>query len=124
MGQKKAIRKHLDNWIYRLGLRWWDVTVYFYKGKRARKYFDAGENETVLARTFADWRYATANIHINLPAFDGMADAEIERVIIHELCHILVNEMREGELHHEERTVAWLTKAFMWTLEGITPDAA
>jgi len=39
---------------------------------------------------------------------------EIERAVVHELCHILVNEMREDEIHHEERVVTGLQKAFMW----------
>jgi hypothetical protein len=123
MKTRKLIRGLMEKWTYRLGLRWWSVDIYYYKGKRARKYFNAGENETVLARTFADWRYATANIHINLPAFDGMTDTEIERTVVHELCHILVNEMREGELHHEERTVTWLTKAFFWTAQGVSDES-
>jgi hypothetical protein len=122
MNKRKTICRYFKIWTYRLGLRWWTVNVIYHKGKEARKFFAAGEDETVLARTFADWRYSVANIHINLPAFRDMEDNEIERVVIHELCHVLVNEMREGEIHHEERVVTHLQKAFLWTLVGITDN--
>ena len=111
---KNTIISALGKWTERLGLRWWMVDVHWHKGKDAKKYFSAGEDETVLARVFADWRYAEANIHINLPAWKGMSNEDVERAIVHELMHILVNEMREGELHHEERVVTCLTKAVLW----------
>ncbi len=34
------------------------------------------------------WRYAEANIHINLPAWKGMSNEDVERAIVHELMHI------------------------------------
>ena len=116
MSKRKTITRLFEIWTYRLGLRWWTVNTIYHKGKEARKFFSAGDDETVLARTFSDWRYSMANIHINTPAFGNMTDNEIERVVVHELCHVLVNEMREGEIHHEERVVTGLQKAFLWTV--------
>jgi predicted SprT family Zn-dependent metalloprotease len=123
MTKKKVIAQSLNKWIYRLGLRWWTVNVYWYKKpKQVKRFFGKRKDETVLARTFSDWRYGTAEIHFNLPAFECMTDDEIESVIIHELCHVLVNEMREGEIHHEERVVTQLQKAFCWTVADAKGD--
>lgn len=119
---KELIRAALEKWIYRLGLRWWTIQVHWHKGKAAKKYFRAKPDETILARTFSDWRYADASIHINLPAWRGMTGEEIERVVVHELVHVLVNEMRENEPHHEERVVTGLTKAFFWAAAAADAD--
>jgi hypothetical protein len=97
-------------------LRWWDLTIHWHKkGEKSLKKSD----KAIDAWIYADWKYATASLHINLDSFSRMGDKDIESVIIHELCHALVNEMREGEMHHEERVVTGLAKAFIWT-ERIT----
>ena len=112
---KKLLRRLMGQWVYRLGLSWWTVESYYHTGKEARKYFKTKDQyTTVLARTFSDWRYAQATVHFNVPAIKGMSEDEVERTVVHELCHILINEMREGGIDHEERTVTGLTKAFMW----------
>jgi predicted SprT family Zn-dependent metalloprotease len=69
------------------------------------------------ANCTAHWMYLTARIQVNLLALEYIDNDDLEDVAVHELCHILVNEMREGELHHEERVVTWLTKAFFWVEE-------
>ena len=53
-------------------------------------------------------------ITIYLKAIKHLDADGIERVVIHELMHVLVNEIREGELHHEERVATQLQKAFSW----------
>ena len=73
------------------------------------------KNETVLALTFSNWKYLTSTIYLNWPAVKKMTAGEIKRILIHEFCHVLVNEMRERKRHHEERVVTGLTDAFLWT---------
>lgn len=87
---------------------------------RLFRQFDNGD--VVPAYVDANWMYASAKISVNLPAFDDMKPDEIERHVVHELCHILVNEMREGELHHEERVVTGLTKAFFWVENAVVAE--
>ncbi len=60
-------------------------------------------------------------------AVADLPDEELERVFVHECCHVLVAEMREWgpgdmtqaaceiSLKHEERVVCGLTSAFLWT---------
>ncbi len=115
MKTRQIIRAAMDKWTYRLGLRWWNVDSIYHSGKGARRYFKSSDGSTIFARTFADWRYGDAFVHFNVPAFVGMSADDIERVVVHELCHVLVNEMTATGIDHEERVVTGLTKAFLWT---------
>jgi hypothetical protein len=113
---RRKVQQFIDKWTWLLGLRWWSINVHYVKDKKGLKHhFKSPKGTTTRATVYSDWRYAEATIYINLPSFVGLSDDRIERIILHELCHILVCEMREGDLHHEERVVSGLTKAFMWT---------
>lgn len=109
--QIDRIRPCIDKWITPLGLAWYMGETRFYaKEKEFRK-----SNGGVAAfRVWADWRYMTFTISVNVPAVRRMDDDELERAIVHELVHVLVNEMREDGIAHEERVVTMLTKAFFW----------
>ena len=112
----KQIKKIFHKWTYRLGLRWWDVTLNLFDDpQEIIKHFQTSENNIVVATTWADWRYTTCTIGVNLPEMKKMIKYDAEKVIIHELCHALVCEMREDGIDHEERVVTMLTNAFVWT---------
>lgn len=113
-----------DKWIPRLGLAWWEVQIHYYDdpGEIVRLFRQFDNGDVVHAYVDANWMYASAKISVNLPAFDDMEPDEIERHVVHELCHILVNEMREGELHHEERVVTQLTKAVFWVAQAVREE--
>ena len=55
--------------------------------------------------------------------YAGMSNEELERTVVHELVHALVNELREGGIDHEERVVTTLTKAVLW-VRDLTRDEA
>lgn len=117
------IKAAFAKWMPRLGLAWWDIDIVYYDDpyeilNRFRIPDDGG---MVPANVTTYWMYGTAKISINLPAFAEIEPDEIESIAVHELCHILVAEMREPEMHHEERVVTGLTKAFLWT-ESMTRD--
>lgn len=115
MNKQDQIKAAFDKWVTPLGLGWWRVDVLYYDDpKEILRLFTVNDEETTLARVYASWEYMQAKVCINLPSFDELEDGEIERAVLHELVHILVNEMREGEMHHEERVVSSLTKAFIW----------
>lgn len=109
-------------WIPMLGLAWWDLEIVYYDDPtEIVNRFRNDDNGIVTMFVSTNWIYAESRVSVNLPALTDMTPDKIERTVVHELCHILVNEMREGELHHEERVVTGLTKAFMWT-ESMTKD--
>lgn len=113
---RDTLKALFGQWIDRLGLAWWDITIRYYDapGEIVERFGDQNGESLIAARTMVLWQYGTATIDVNLTAFEDLTPVEIERTVVHELCHILVNEMREGELHHEERVVTGLTKAFLW----------
>lgn len=124
--QHELIKAAFAKWIPRLGLAWWDLEIVYYDdpGEIVQRFRQADNGGVVPAFVDSNWMYADAKISINLPAFDELDAGKIERIAVHELCHILVNEMREDEMHHEERVVTGLTKAFLWTESFTKEDAA
>lgn len=121
--RESVIRACFEKWLQPLGLLWWKVDILYYDDpSEILKHFHVDDDSITLARSYSDWRYGTAKVIINLPALAELSPDEIETVIVHELVHVLVNEMREGELHHEERVVSCLTKAFLWTREAGKKD--
>jgi hypothetical protein len=119
--KKKQIESLFKKWITRLGLGWWRVDISFYNDPQSIiDHFGVNDDDTlVVARTYTHWIYGKAEIHVNLPVIEKLSDDETERVIVHELLHILVNEMREDEIHHEERVVTQLTKAIFWVVADV-----
>lgn len=119
MSQRELIGAAFDKWISCLGISWWDVDILYYDDPASIiQHFRRNDDLLILATCDANWMYGTATISVNLPAFAERTPEQIERTVVHELCHILVNEMREGELHHEERVVTSLTKAIFWAIEA------
>jgi len=120
---KKLLKKAIRRWTYRLGLRWWHVTFVLTSNKKLIKDVfkdkDVKKGRRIIGRTFANWMYKTATIYINVPALKGRTERFLEEVIVHELMHALVNEMREEDVHHEERVVTSLTEAIFWTADDI-----
>ncbi|MCA1722645.1 MAG: hypothetical protein LC748_00005, partial [Thermomicrobia bacterium] len=64
------------------------------------------------------WHRMRAIIRCNMPVILHLTDDDLEREIVHELCHCLICEMRAwtpDHREHEERVVAHLTKAIIST---------
>ena len=51
-----------------------------------------------------------------------LSKKEIEKVVVHELMHVFLNETREEGIDHEERVATQLQKAFFWIRNGIMED--
>jgi hypothetical protein len=117
---KEKIQKYFDIWTEQLGLRWWDITVhYFREPSEILENFRSDNNPDKLIPAFVNsyWNYLKADIYINLPEFVGMEEEHIEEIVAHELCHVLVSEMHEEGMRHEERVATILQKAFIWVRE-------
>jgi hypothetical protein len=124
--QKKLayVKQMFVKWTKFLGLRWWDITVAYYSDPEeiVNRFTRPDRDVRVVAVTWTDWKYGQAKIDINIPVIVSLSDRDIESAVVHELVHVLVNEMRECEIHHEERVVTQLTKAILW-VEQLTIDA-
>jgi len=112
----ELVKDYFTKWLTPLGLLWWSVKVSYYDDPNEvlQIFGDPGENRAVFAHTTVDWKYSIAWIQVNLLAVNITPEEDLEEAVVHELVHILVNEMREGEMHHEERVVTGLQKAFIW----------
>jgi hypothetical protein len=121
--QKARVRAAIARWDQPLGLRWWKMRYEY-----AREHDNPGCDEVSrrVARCWTSWQYLEATIRFYLPALVDLDDAEVEQTVVHEMCHVLLNEMRElrhdaeNWLQHEERTATVLAKAFLWTADLIT----
>jgi len=128
---KDEILEHTNWWIEWLGLSHWEW-VLRYERERCR---DEDENTRTEADVHAEADRLMFTIRYYLPSIAETLDEygttpeqrlrHLERIIVHELCHVLVAELRPagwkedsrpwGEwIFHEERAVAQLTLAFMW----------
>ena len=117
---RRKLHKLFDVWITRMGLKWWTIdVVYHRKTPKHMMRKCAVQN----AHIYADWQYLHATVHVNMPALVGMSAEAQERIVIHELCHALIDETyeRKGSHGHHERVATCLTKAFYWT--RTLPDA-
>jgi len=110
---EKQVLAILDDWTPCLGLEPYEKKVEFFQTKKT---FRKGSRSLVAARVWCDWRYQTLYIEFCLPALRGMSFNGLERTVVHELVHALVNPMKaKGRQGDEEFTVTNLTHAFIWT---------
>lgn len=122
--EKKTIailREYFKWWINWTGLGWWRVDILFIKD---RKEFTVDKNREQTMVCIADWRYLTATIRVNLQSARERKRYDLERTVVHELVHILVNELDVGDTGHNERTVTQLTKAFFWVRDQAKEEAS
>lgn len=106
---KKLAEKSFRFWVHWLGLGFWDVKMGFSKEK-----VDMGNGNFRGGLCEVSWEYLSAYITIYPKAIKHLDEGEIEKVVLHELMHVLVNEMREDGQLHEERVATQLEKAFLW----------
>lgn len=126
--QKARVKVLWDKWTNMLGLRTWQkISIEYFRDEALPRRDDESERtpSSAVADVRTHWQYRTAHVRICLPAAMGEDDDNLEYIVVHELCHILVNELREQEdwLNHEEHVVTQLAMAFGW-VEGITQREA
>ena len=93
-----------------MGLGDWTISTEFVEE------LEGGGDEEFLSamRVFVYWEYKNAVIKISHKALKDRTKKEVERLIVHELAHCLVDEIKEGGIKHEERVATNLTNAFIW----------
>lgn len=132
---QERVDRTVRAWTHRLGLRWWWIKVVIDTDAASFEH-SSDERDSAAFRTttnmevVSDWQRMTATIRVNAYAVLEVDDAELEEWIVHELCHVLVSEMRTpawseptaqeimAQMDHEERVVTMLTKAFGWTYQA------
>jgi hypothetical protein len=111
-----------------VSLREWSKTITFSRERAESENNQGAETwiNSIGAETTANWPYKEVKIVFYAPALVNHSNLELELVVVHELCHAMVNEMREwggvsdendqaAKIRHEERVVTDLTNSFLQT---------
>jgi hypothetical protein len=82
-----SVSKNANKWQRRMGLMHWDIEHVFIDS-----YYDdsSGEDFKVTAITESRWQYMQARIKWYLPSAVRHSNDELEKVLVHELCHVLL----------------------------------
>ena len=99
------IHKYVIKWKSELFLGMWTISF----NLRDWLSNDYGNALQTAARCTPRWKYFEAELEFNYLVLKDKKDEDIERIVLHELLHIVVNEMREEGIDHEERVVSHLT---------------
>jgi len=105
----RLYKKYFKYWRHWFGLSDWKINTTYHT------YLHAGRSgNNVAATSNASWEYMDADIQVNLAVCSDFTEDEIEKVVIHELLHLVVNEMREDDIKHEEKVVSMLSNIIWW----------
>ena len=111
-----------ERWLEPLGLYQWDIS-WSYVRESAKFLVDNEADPDVVMCCNSRWSYMHAGIGFNMPLCAESDDEALELQFVHELSHVLVNELRwrEGEdkdgyrMEHEEHVCSVLARAFIST---------
>ncbi len=74
-----------EEWMWRLGLQWWQFSFEFFRGAIP------GANEDCTADVRPSWQYQAAKVRVNITGWAGLEDIEREGVVAHEMVHCLLS---------------------------------
>jgi hypothetical protein len=104
-----VLHKYIKKWIKNLFLNTWQIDTI------VRDYIQNDRNNIdTIATCAAEWKYFHVTLNFSYAKMRDMKKTEIEKIVIHELLHAVVNEMREDGIDHEERVVSHLTMILDW----------
>lgn len=113
--KKTKVKTIIDKWVKDLGLGWYEINIEWKAGDAQER----GDGYLCVMEVVSRWMYRTATIRIWLEEVPEDGE-KLERMVVHELCHILVEPMRsERVTENEEHVVESLARAFLWTVEGV-----
>lgn len=110
---RSMVRAAFFKWARVLGLRYWDCRVDY----RRIPFPPHAQGGVTAAKCHCKWEYRMVTVEVSLIDLSDLNQEQIEDVVIHELLHALVHEMREDDpdCKHEEAVVTGLTRAIRWT---------
>lgn len=115
-GVKATCKLLFEKWRERLKLQFYEIQYeWFREGNLDRD--DARHMKTNMD-VLVQWEYLRAYVRVDCPLIVDKTVPEIEEIVVHEFCHILVNEMSsqkrsQNKYDHEERVVTTLTRLFL-----------
>lgn len=102
------VRDRAGLWQVRMGLGHWDVDHVFLESFFVEEGF---EDVRVCAVTESRWEYLSARVRWFLPAVVRLGEVEVDKILVHELCHVmlspeqvLIDARLSGNAAHERLT--------------------
>jgi hypothetical protein len=106
---KKIVDDKAKWYIHYFGLGNWSGKIVFSEAIKEDRW-----GFVTHAETSADWKYLRFTITVFVKALVDYDEDYLEEVVVHELMHVFLNEVREAGIDHEERVATSLQKAFSW----------
>ena len=117
---RKRFQVLIKRWVGPLGLGWWRLNFTYHRELTPTDVSQDGKREA-LGTCKANWQYREAEIIFNMPACADLKDDELERMFVHELMHVFLNEARQKDVitPGEESAASALASAFIWHREEL-----
>ena len=109
--QRERVKALFERWIGLIGLDRWKIKIsYLAEGP-----IEGDDGSFALMTCTARWEYRKATITVALSECPALPDDELEQIVVHELMHIFLSEMREKDedLKHEERVATMLAEGLI-----------
>jgi len=104
--KKQRIQKAFKKWAWLVNGYGWQFTVKYVMGTEN---MPDGCTATTTAATRSSWEYLEGFVYVNLIACEDEPDDAIERMVIHELVHMIVSPV-ETETKENEYVVTSLER--------------
>ena len=118
--QKRRVNKYLDKWQKPAGFGWWYITVEYERDRYT-------DEPNTAAHCWSQWQYHQATIRFYLPALKSLEDEELERTIIHELCHLLISPLEDYSTPERrqitEHTTSLVADALYWAYSNVGKES-
>ncbi len=109
MTPERRLRALFKKWTPKLGLTDWDIAI-----ELAPPLPAVDSVVDTAADCHAIWEYERATIRFAEEYVETCDDSMLENHVVHELMHVMLNELRrEHKMPNEERTATRLTRAFL-----------
>lgn len=131
----QRVKAVVAKWIDCCGLgRWRSVEIYYHRDTESLvdgvgdPHINDDDRKTA-GRTVVHWKYKEGQVHFNIDLLGRLSDNDLDYIVRHEFCHLLVNEMREWQhglktgMPHEERVVTELATVLGWVRDAGRADA-
>lgn len=120
--QHKRLRKLGQRWVKPIGLGWWTIHSYYCDTRKGYTKATGQDATCSAAACMTDWRYRTAELYFNCKLLARLSDAEAEKVFVHELMHVFLDELmhcQDDREDHLERVATTLADAMIWAKGGL-----
>lgn len=94
----QKIRKLVKEWVPIIGLAHWDIKVSYKSDK----------NSLHLATAQTQQHYYELNVVFNRPKVSQLSAGELEKLVVHELCHAPLSSLTDGHGHKSDKLVHYL----------------